>query len=134
MTEQINTPELRFPEFSSEWEENQLSKLTQLLKDGTHGTHKDVENGAWLLSAKILKIIILLLTNLIEKYHMLITIRYTKIINYKNDLLLSIVGTIGRTALVKDPINLAFQRSVAIIRSKIDYLNYSFCIYFRHIL
>ena len=117
MTEQINTPELRFPEFSSEWEENQLSKLTQLLKDGTHGTHKDVENGAWLLSAKNIK------NNNItfdESDRKISYADYHKIYkNYqlqKNDLLLSIVGTIGRTALVKDPINLAFQRSVAIIR------------------
>ncbi|MCY1615228.1 restriction endonuclease subunit S [Staphylococcus pettenkoferi] len=118
MTNEIkNVPELRFPEFSSEWEENQLSKLTQLLKDGTHGTHKDVENGAWLLSAKNIKN-----NNIIfdESDRKISYDDYHKIYkNYqlqKNDLLLSIVGTIGRTALVKDPINLAFQRSVAIIR------------------
>ncbi|WP_040030648.1 restriction endonuclease subunit S [Staphylococcus cohnii] len=118
MTNEIkNVPELRFPEFSSEWEENQLSKLTQLLKDGTHGTHKDVENGAWLLSAKNIKN-----NNIIfdESDRKISYDDYHKIYkNYqlqKNDLLLSIVGTIGHTALVKDPINLAFQRSVAIIR------------------
>ncbi|MFQ3801031.1 hypothetical protein ABLV96_02780 (plasmid) [Staphylococcus equorum] len=54
MTNEIkNVPALRFKEFSKEWENNNLKDITTLLKDGTHGTHKDVENGPWLLSAKI---------------------------------------------------------------------------------
>ena len=118
MTNQVkNEPELRFPGFSSEWEENQLSKLTQLLKDGTHGTHKDVENGAWLLSAKNIRNNNIVLNESDRKisyddYHKI----YKNYQLQKNDLLLSIVGTIGRTAIVKDPTNLVFQRSVAIIR------------------
>lgn len=129
MTEHKNTPKLRFPEFTEEWEENTLSKLTQLLKDGTHGTHKDVENGAWLLSAKNIKNNSIIFD---ESDRKISYDDYYKIYkNYqlqKDDLLLSIVGTIGRTALVKNPTDLAFQRSVAVIRFK-NQLSSSFFLY-----
>ncbi|WP_049334864.1 restriction endonuclease subunit S [Staphylococcus hominis] len=129
MTEHTNTPALRFSEFTEEWEENTLSKLTQLLKDGTHGTHKDVENGAWLLSAKNIKNNSIIFD---ESDRKISYDDYYKIYkNYqlqKDDLLLSIVGTIGRTALVKNPTDLAFQRSVAVIRFK-NQLSSSFFLY-----
>lgn len=112
-----NVPELRFPEFSGEWEEFTLGEKTSLLKDGTHGTHKDVTCGPWLLSAKNIK------NNkvYIDESDRKISIEdYNRIYkNYSlevNDILLSIVGTIGRLALVKNNKNIAFQRSVAIIR------------------
>ncbi|MBC3049171.1 hypothetical protein H7908_05160 [Staphylococcus capitis] len=56
MTEQ-NTPELRFPGINDRWESSTLNQITSILKDGTHGTHKDSKEGPWLLSAKNLKII-----------------------------------------------------------------------------
>ena len=54
MTEQ-NTPELRFPGINDRWESSTLNQITSILKDGTHGTHKDSKEGPWLLSAKNLK-------------------------------------------------------------------------------
>ena len=112
-----NVPELRFKEFSKEWEYNNLKDITTLLKDGTHGTHKNVENGPWLLSAKNIKNNTI---NISDEDRKISITDYNKI--YKNytlereDILLSIVGTIGRVSMVKDPVNIAFQRSVAIIR------------------
>lgn len=112
-----NVPELRFKEFSKEWEDNNLKDITTLLKDGTHGTHKNVENGPWLLSAKNIKNNTI---NISDEDRKISITDYNKI--YKNytlereDILLSIVGTIGRVSMVKDPVNIAFQRSVAIIR------------------
>lgn len=118
MTNEIkNVPALRFKEFSKEWENNNLKDITTLLKDGTHGTHKDVENGPWLLSAKNIKNNTI---NISDEDRKISITDYNKI--YKNytlereDILLSIVGTIGRVSMVKDPVNIAFQRSVAIIR------------------
>ncbi len=35
-----------------EWEEKKISECTKFVKDGTHGTHKNVSNGHPLLSAK----------------------------------------------------------------------------------
>lgn len=112
-----NIPKLRFPEFNEEWEDNNLKDITTLLKDGTHGTHKDVENGPWLLSAKNIKNNTI---NISDEDRKISITDYNKI--YKNytlereDILLSIVGTIGRVSMVKNPVNIAFQRSVAIIR------------------
>ncbi|MCH4458061.1 restriction endonuclease subunit S [Staphylococcus haemolyticus] len=119
MTEQHNTPELRFPEFVGNWITSKLTLVKTLLKDGTHGTHKNVEIGPWLLSAKNIK------NNkitIVENDRKISQTDFNKI--YKNynlrtdDLLLSIVGTIGNVALVKNPYNIAFQRSVAILRFK----------------
>lgn len=110
-------PELRFPEFDGEWEENKLGNLTLLLKDGSHGTHKDVENGPWLLSAKNIKnnkININSDDRKISKEDFDTIYRNYKLKKY--DIALSIVGTIGRTAIIRNEDNIAFQRSVALIR------------------
>lgn len=36
----------------SEWKTSKLKDITIFIKDGTHGTHKDVPDGIPLLSAK----------------------------------------------------------------------------------
>ena len=41
--------------FPLSWEQRKLGEVLTLLKDGTHGTHLDVENGPLLLSAKNIK-------------------------------------------------------------------------------
>ena len=48
-------PTIRFAGFDDEWVEKKLSESLILLKDGTHGTHQDAENGPLLLSAKNIK-------------------------------------------------------------------------------
>ena len=45
-------PKIRFKEFNDSWEQRKLSEVLSLLKDGTHGTHQDVDDGPLLLSAK----------------------------------------------------------------------------------
>ena len=52
----------------------------------------------------------------------------------RGDLLLSIVGTIGNVAIVKDPENIAFQRSVAILRMRNEFEINLKRIYFKLIL
>ena len=37
------------------WEQRKLGEVLSLLKDGTHGTHQDAEEGPYLLSAKNIK-------------------------------------------------------------------------------
>lgn len=121
MTEQISlVPKRRFKEFQSShpWKTINLKEIVNLLKDGTHGTHQD-GNYAFLLSAKNIKngqIIIDEVNDrkiLSEDYNLIFK-------NYKlidQDLLVTIVGTIGQTALYKEStLRVAFQRSVAIIR------------------
>ena len=117
-----NVPELRFPEFEGEWEEKKLGDTLEFIKDGTHGTHENVNNGPWLLSAKNIKNNKIVISSDDRKIS---ESDYKKIYkNYKlekGDLLLTIVGTIGRAAIVKNPNNIAFQRSVAILKTKATY-------------
>ena len=112
----MNVPKLRFKEFNDKYKYRNLSDISTLIKDGTHGTHENYENGIPLLSAKNInnnKI------NIPENCRKISVDDYNKI--YKNyllkedDILLTIVGSIGRTALYKNE-KVAFQRSVATIR------------------
>ncbi|ATN01736.1 restriction endonuclease subunit S [Staphylococcus capitis] len=123
MTEQ-NTPELRFPVINDPWESSTLNQITSILKDGTHGTHKDSKEGPWLLSAKNLKNNKISINEDDRKISKVDFDRIYKNYNLKRgDLLLSIVGTIGNVAIVKDPENIAFQRSVAILRMRNEFYN-----------
>ncbi|WNX15917.1 restriction endonuclease subunit S [Lacticaseibacillus rhamnosus] len=114
-----NVPALRFKGFSDAWEKRKLIDQLSLLKDGTHGTHKD-GNFAFLLSAKnVIQDSIVFddsdrkiseddFNDIYANYHI-----------KKNDVLLTIVGTIGRVALFpRLTVPVAFQRSVAILRTK----------------
>ncbi|QAS70348.2 restriction endonuclease subunit S [Oenococcus sicerae] len=116
--ENKNIPELRFQGFSGPWEKRELGAIVSLLKDGTHGTHKD-GNYAHLLSAKNIRNGQVVYDQSDRKIN-----KPDYEIIYKNyqlkdkDLLLTIVGSIGETAIYhKNSQDLiAFQRSVAIIR------------------
>ncbi|MFD0943024.1 restriction endonuclease subunit S [Savagea faecisuis] len=115
----MNVPKLRFKGFEGEWEDHQLKKILSLLKDGTHGTHKDVSEGPYLLSAKnIVNGEIKISENdrkiSNEEYNSI----YKSYTLKQGDVLLSVVGTIGRTAIVHDESFIAFQRSVAILRGE----------------
>ncbi|ABK89599.1 restriction endonuclease subunit S [Francisella tularensis subsp. novicida] len=118
--ESKKVPKLRFKEFSGEWEENNIKALTSLLKDGSHGTHKEAsESDYLLLSAKNITNGSI---NVYEDDRRISEEDYRQIYrNYhlqKDDLVLTIVGTIGRSALVKEIDKIAFQRSVAFFRFK----------------
>lgn len=95
-----------------------LEKLATLIKDGTHGTHKNVENGPYLLSAQNIEngnIIINENERRISKEDFNIIHRSYRLQN--NDILITIVGSLGRCAILKNYNgDFTFQRSVAIIR------------------
>ena len=102
-----------------EWESKELIDITSLIKDGTHGTHKDVDGGIPLLSAKDIKNGKILIKNDSRKISKNDFNQIHK--NYQieqNDILISIVGTIGEVAIVKNQEKFTLQRSVAIIRFK----------------
>ena len=99
------------------WEQRKLISCLSLLKDGTHGTHKDYPSGPLLLSAKNIKNGRVYYDETdrrisykdFEKIHS----------NFKlqvGDVLLTIVGSIGETALLQNTFGLTFQRSVAFLR------------------
>lgn len=110
-------PEVRFKGFTEDWEKCKLGDLLRLLKDGSHGTHKNTNEGVYLLSAKNIKngrinimpddrIISWDDYNVIHKNYELQT----------GDILLTIVGSIGETAIYNLKTKVTFQRSVAFLR------------------
>jgi type I restriction enzyme S subunit len=100
-----------------------LGEVTEFIKDGTHGSPIRSEKGVPVLSA----------TNIKDGLLNLATDRYTTNEEYADfsrrlplaidDVLLTIVGSIGRTAIVTNLVPLVFQRSVAILRPKKDQLD-----------
>ena len=110
-------PEIRFAGFTDDWEQRKLREVLTLLKDGTHGTHKDVEDGPLLLSAKNIK------NGTVQwdtSDRRISKDEYESIhANFKlhdGDVLLTIVGSIGETAILSHSEGLTFQRSVAFLR------------------
>mgnify|MGYP000776796336 CR=1 FL=1 len=111
-------PEIRFPGFMEDWEERKLRELLDLLKDGTHGTHSDVEEGVYLLSAKNIKNGIVNIDSAADrKISKQEFASIHKNFNLeKGDVLLTIVGSIGESAIIENPEGITFQRSVAYLR------------------
>lgn len=104
-----------------EWESTSIKNAASFIKDGTHGTHQDDPTShLFLLSAKNLQNGHVVID---EKDRRINKLEFDSI--YKNyglntgDILLSVVGTIGRVAIFKEEYkNYAFQRSVAFMRFK----------------
>ena len=117
-------PEIRFKGFTDTWEQRKLGDLLILLKDGSHGTHKNTDEGVYLLSAKNIKngrINIMPDDRIIswEDYDVIHK-------NYElqlGDILLTIVGSIGETAIFNLKTKVTFQRSVAFLRPNSDLNN-----------
>jgi type I restriction enzyme, S subunit len=112
------------------WFAKSLDEIVVFIKDGTHGTHKRLNEGIPLLSAK----------NISSDGHincdssdsLISEVEYQKIhAKYaieENDILLTVVGTLGRTALVpKGFRKFTLQRSVAIIRLDVKTIHPDFC-------
>ena len=110
-------PTIRFKGFNDDWEQRKLGDVLALLKDGTHGTHKDAEYGPLLLSAKNIK------NGTVqwdESDRRISEDEYNSIHSnfklQKGDVLLTIVGSIGETAILSQSEGVTFQRSVAFLR------------------
>ena len=110
-------PNVRFKGFTDDWKQRKLNEVLSFLKDGTHGTHADDENGPLLLSAKNIKNGKIICD---ETDRRISEEEYEKIhTNFSlevGDVLLTIVGSIGETAILKDCSSITFQRSVAFLR------------------
>lgn len=126
----VKNNNLRFTVYSNDWFLEKLDNVCQFVRDGTHGSFKDVEIGIPLLSAKDIfdgKI------NINENSRLISIDDYNTIHkNYeltKGDILLTIVGTIGRTAMVNMDEKFTLQRSVAILRVN-EQISYNFLYYY----
>ena len=114
-------PEIRFEGFTDDWEQRKLGDSLLLLKDGTHGTHVDANEGPLLLSAKNIKDGTIKWDDTdrrisLEEYEKI----HSKFNLKSGDVLLTIVGSIGETAILQDSESLTFQRSVAFLRPQND--------------
>lgn len=101
------------------WEVKTLKSCTKKITDGTHGTVKDNLYGQYLLlSCKNIKNGTIVLGDKERKIDIETFLKLRKRTELQfNDILLTTVGTIGETAIIRDEtINYEFQRSVAILR------------------
>ena len=109
-------PELRFPRFTDAWEQCKLSDLTQLITKGTTPKVKNIQNGVNFIKVENISDdgVISINSYVSEEEHM----NYlSRSILSNNDILFSIAGTLGRTAIVKShllPANT--NQALAIIR------------------
>lgn len=114
----MKNPKIRFKGYTDDWEWHKLEDMLLLLKDGTHGTHANVDSGIYLLSAKNIKNGCI---NINESDRQISLEEYEKIhTNFQlmqGDVLMTIVGTIGDAAILENPENITFQRSVAFLRT-----------------
>ena len=114
----LRKPQLRFKGFEDDWEQRKLGEELSVLKDGTHGTHRDSEEGPYLLSAKNIKNGQIIIAG--ESDRKISEEEFNQIhAKFKleiGDVLLTIVGSIGETAILENTKNFTFQRSVAFLR------------------
>jgi len=109
-----------------------LGDICLQITDGTHSTVKDNENGNYyLLSAKNVKdrIIITDKERKIDRPTLESLRRRTK--TARNDVLVTSVGTIGETAIIKDETpEYEFQRSVLILKPNVEIVHPQYLYYY----
>ena len=115
-----------------EWDVISLKDCTMKITDGTHSTVKDDPSGEYfLLSCKNIKNGNIVLGEKERKinYETLLKLRLRTGLQ-KDDILLTTVGTIGESAIIKEEnIDFELQRSVAIIRANSEILLPDFLYY-----
>lgn len=102
MEKKKNTPKLRFPEFTEEWEEKKLGEITTKLSDGLHSTPKYTDdsvyyfiNGNNLINGKVI------INENTKKVEIEEYLKHKKELN-NTSILISINGTIGSLALYEN--------------------------------
>jgi type I restriction enzyme S subunit len=115
------------------WEVVKLGDVTEQIKDGTHGTHKEIEGGIPLLSAKDIRNGKIYIPDDCRKLSQEDFNSIHKNFKLKDDdVLLTVVGSIGRVAIVDNyNSNYTFQRSVGYIRLNNRNNPYFFVQYFQ---
>ncbi|UXR69643.1 restriction endonuclease subunit S [Staphylococcus sp. IVB6246] len=110
MTEQLNAPALRFPEFRDEWNQNKLSDVVNVY-DGTHQTPKYTNEGIKFLSVENIKT--LNSNKYISKEDF---IKEFKIHPEYGDILMTRIGDIGTPNIVNLKEPLAYYVSLALLK------------------
>ena len=111
---------------NTNWAEKQLNDICLQITDGVHNSVNDTNNGGYyLLSCKNIKNGQLLIS---DNEREIDSITFSKLRKRtkldKGDILLTSVGTIGEMCmLMSEPINIEFQRSVAILKPNTDLIS-----------
>lgn len=118
---------------TSDWKEYKLKDVCIKITDGVHNTVKDdIQGECYLLSCKNLKNNQIVISPQDRKisFETLQRLRQ-RTETQKGDVLLSSVGTIGETAIIKEfnP-NYEFQRSVAILKPNTSMITSEYLFYF----
>jgi restriction endonuclease S subunit len=113
------------------WKQNRLAEVTNFISDGSHNPPKGIDKSDYLmLSSRDIQdgFIAIDRPRFLRKEDFENENRRTQL--QKNDILLTSVGTIGRSAIYTgSPANVTFQRSVTVIRPMADKLNPKFLMY-----
>ena len=122
MSEYNNIPKIRFKGFTDVWEQRKLEKICDIF-DGTHQTPNYKTSGIPFLSVENIK------TLTSEKYISYEDFKNNfKVFPEKNDILITRIGDIGTTNIIKENGLKAYYVSLALLKCKgIDnlYLNYA---------
>ncbi len=108
-----NVPKLRFSEFSGEWEEYELNKLTKVY-DGTHSTPNYVESGIPFYSVEHLTANQFAKTKYITNEVFLKENKRVKL--EKDDILMTRIGDIGTSRLIDWNVKASFYVSLSLIK------------------
>ena len=106
-------PQLRFPEFSGEWEEKRLGEIAHIY-DGTHQTPAYVDEGVPFYSVENVTADDFKNTKFISQE----VFEKEKIRVEKNDILMTRIGDIGTSKLINWEAKASFYVSLALIRLK----------------
>jgi type I restriction enzyme S subunit len=105
-------------EIPSHWSIPLLNYLISGIKDGTHGTHERVVDGELLLSSKNVTDNGLLISDNESRISLIEHGQITKNgYPQKGDVLITIVGSIGRSCVYEYDTPISFQRSVCFVRT-----------------
>lgn len=107
-----NMPEIRFKEFSGEWEEKELGAVTDVY-DGTHQTPKYTSSGVMFLSVENIKS--LKSNKFISKESFE---KDFKVFPKKNDVLMSRIGDVGTANVVESDVPKAYYVTLALLKYK----------------
>ena len=111
------------------WKWVRLGSICEKITDGTHGSPKHVMQGVPLLTAKNITYGQLVFDDFDHTTQEELKIFEKRMGCKKGDVLLTIVGTIGKTAVVKEDLRVVFLRSVCIIRPTENLVDSNFLAY-----
>lgn len=119
-------------EIPSHWSLPLLSYLISGIKDGTHGTHERNDDGELLLSSKNVSDYGVVIGDnesriSVEEHWSITKNGYPQ----RNDVLITIVGSIGRSCVYEYDYPISFQRSVCFVRPKNTLNSYFLNYYFK---